>query len=153
MNSTKKGFMMAGSIIAMVVAGIAIIMSLILLSARSIIDTEFVTKVINEMNATNPADPISMTQENIDIIMKLSRILLLVGSLILIALAVIYIVFGVKVIKLAKAGSNKKGPVITLLVFAILGGNLLVVAFMIVSLCLKFKEEKPETPEIEVEAA
>lgn len=152
MNGTKKGFMLAGGILAIIAASSFIILALILLAGRSMVDVDFVTQIINETNLNNP-NQIALTEANINMVMRLTRSMMMIGSLVLIAFAVLNLVFGIKVLKLASAKSNKNASVITLLVVSILSCNMLTAAFMIVSLCLKFKEDMPVTPDIEVEAA
>ena len=140
MAGTKRGFMYAGGILAIIVGAMFVFGALIAFAARSVIDTNFVTRVIEEINrtATTAEEMITASEENIALITKLARNLTLIGGVAMVAFAVVNILFGVKVINLGRASSDKKGCVITLLVFSVLCGNFLTVAFMIVALCLKF---------------
>ncbi len=144
MNKTKKGFMYAGGIIGIVCAVFLIFTALAMLAARSIITVEFVTDTINQATNMTAAEK-TEALAHIDSIVSISKQVCTVMGIFLTGLAVANLVLSIKVNKQASEGSNKRGVTIALLVISIISANLLTAAFMIVSLCLKFKEQPINT--------
>ena len=141
MNKTRKTFMLAGSIVSLVYAGVLILMALILFGTSNMITSEFV----NEIIAQNPSLS-GATEEQIQAIVELMKMMFNVMSFYIIALAIATIPVAIKVMK--NTGNNNKGAIIALLVLSIFTANNITFAFMIVALCLKNKPvEVVEAPE------
>lgn len=141
MNKTRKTFMLAGSIVSLVYAGVLILMALILFGTSNMITTEFV----NEIIAQDPSLS-NIAEEQIQAMVELIKMMFNVMSFYIIALAIATIPVAIKVMK--NTGNNNKGAIIALLVLSIFTANNITFAFMIVALCLKNKPvEVVEAPE------
>ena len=141
MNKTRKNFMLAGSIVSLVYAGVLILMALILFGTSNMITSEFV----NEIIAQDPSLS-DIAEEQIQAMVELIKMMFNVMSFYIIALAVATIPVAIKVMK--NTGNNNKGAIIALLVLSIFTANNITFAFMIVALCLKNKPvEVVEAPE------
>ena len=141
MNKTRKTFMLAGSIVSLVYAGVLILMALILFGTSNMITSEFV----NEIIAQDPSLS-DIAEEQIQAMVELIKMMFNLMSFYIIALAIATIPVAVKVMK--NTGNNNKGAIIALLVLSIFTENIITFAFMIVALCLKNKPvEVVEAPE------
>lgn len=141
MNKTRKTFMLAGSIVSLVYAGVLILMALILFGTSNMITSEFV----NEIIAQDPSLS-NIAEEQIQAMVELIKMMFNVMSFYIIALAIATIPVAIKVMK--NTGNNNKGAIIALLVLSIFTANNITFAFMIVALCLKNKPvEVVEAPE------
>lgn len=143
MNKTRKTFMLAGSIVSLVYAGVLILMALILFGTSNMI--MITSEFVNEIIAQNPSLS-GATEEQIQAIVELMKMMFNVMSFYIIALAIATIPVAIKVMK--NTGNNNKGAIIALLVLSIFTANNITFAFMIVALCLKNKPvEVVEAPE------
>jgi len=155
MNTTKKSFLKAGAIVAIVMAcftlfsGISIALSFNLINEKTIIDT-----ITYELDADYYEDaegnyyieyfededdirPERIEQEDIKTYTKLAKVFVVVASIVVIGVAIAQYIFGVKILKNLKKNISKKGHIITLLVLSILTNTMVTMAFMIVALCIK----------------
>ncbi len=166
MSKTKKGLMLAGAILGIVLASLMILGGVICVGAMNVVDEQFVTKIFDEdpeyvlvpganegeytyvYTPTNGvADPsMDIDNKEVSMIVKISKVTLGVGGIVVLALAVCSLVSSIQVLKSANKGVTKKGPVITLLVFSALLGNLVTMGFMIAVLCMRDKRAEDNEP-------
>ncbi|HJD06222.1 MAG TPA: hypothetical protein IAB72_05090 [Candidatus Onthoplasma faecipullorum] len=146
MNKTRKAFLLAGSIVSFVEAGVLILVGLIVFGMSSMITVE----MVNELLAMDPTMG-ELTEAQVQAMVQLVKLLYTGIAIYVLALSIATIPVAVKVIK--NAENNKKGAIIALLVLSIFTANIITFAFMIVGLCLKNDPveivEKQETVTVE----
>ncbi len=171
MSNTKKGFMKAGAIISIVLAVFFALGALIMFGVKSLLTDESLTALCRDVVVEGfEMDPdykkvtegdtfyfeyvgtdidmkgTKITQEDLDNAIKLVvntvKVVFNIGGVILLVYAVVNMTFGIMVLGDANKGRNRTGNIIALLVFSVLSGNAITMAFMIVSLCLKNKPEE-----------
>lgn len=170
MTNTKKGFLTAGSIIAIVFAGVGLLMSILLFSLGANItekqmvkmytmdetvqyieneeDGSYVLKFFDEETGEEIE---TMTEEEIEIIAKVVKGLLIFAACTEIALDVAILPIAILLLKSTNKKEEKKGLTIALLVMSVLSGDIVTLAFMIVALCLKNKQSEPAYQQITIE--
>ena len=149
MTKTKKGFMLAGGIISIVFGAFIALFGLLMMTAiKGMITLDFVEEVLINSGMAG-----QYTTEELEAVVAIYQALCSLIGFFCICLAVGSIVPAIFVVKNACKGVSPKGSIITTLVFSVLAGNIVTIAFMIVTLCLKDKPaEQPEQPEtIEVQ--
>lgn len=146
MNKTRKSFLLAGSIVSFVEAGVLILVGLIVFGMSSMITVE----MVNELLAMDPTMG-ELTEAQVQAIVQLVKLLYTGIAIYVLALSIATIPVAVKVLK--NTENNKKGAIIALLVLSIFTANIVTFAFMIVGLCLKNNPveivEKQETVTVE----
>lgn len=155
MSGTKKGFLKAGSILGIVVASLLMLASVVVFSSIAMVSEEFILDSYSlEPNYnyyeeadgsywieyTEDGQEITVSDEEIEIVTDLARTTMIVIGAIFLGFAVAMLVMSIIVLKGANREQSKKGAIITLLVLSALIGNVLIMAFMIVALCLKDKK-------------
>lgn len=158
MTATKRGFLRAGGVLALVASVFLALMGFVLVGATATIDEDFIIDTyktedgfayveeaeggyhIEYFEDDDDLLPTIVKDDEIQLIAKLSKVVLAVMSVFIIGLAVAQFIFAILILsKLSKEKSSKK-QIITLLVLSILTGSMLTAAFMIVALCLKDKK-------------
>ncbi len=146
MNKTKKGFLIAGCILAIIASAVMLILALSVKSIDGFLTIETLEQALLE------EDPGAMySQEELVALKGLITGFLNVFAIICGGFAIATLI--VSIILLVKTSKDKfsKGLTITLLVLSIGMSNLTLI-FMIVALCIKDKKENIENqPEIIVE--
>lgn len=138
MNKTKKGFLIAGGILAVIGAALSIILSLVIQS----LDIEAIRELFVEEIA-------EMTPEEAETMLLFIKELIGGVSIFTIAFSVVNLVLGILIIVKTKNETISKGLIITELVFSILGSGTLTMIFMIVALCLKDEPTKPKNSDVD----
>ena len=156
MNKTRKAFIVAGSVIAIIASIFMLFTSAILFVASSIIDEKFVVETYYAMdpNATLVTEQdggyiiyyrdselnmdLTVTDEEVKTIVNVSSTLCLGVSITSLTFATAGVVLSI-ILLVEQKKHSAKGIIIALLVISALSGNLLSTAFMIVALCLKHK--------------
>ncbi len=131
MNNTKKMFMMAGAIISIVYFVVLIYLGFLFFVSSSMMTLDYVRQVV---------DASSYDEEMLQAVLSIAKTLLNMMAIYVLVIAIVSLVFSIKVLKQSSARQNKKANIITLLVFSILSANIITAAFMIVALCLKFEQ-------------
>ena len=146
MNKTRKAFLLAGSIVSFVEAGVLILVGLIVFGMSSMITVE----MVYELLAMDPTMG-ELTEAQVQAMVQLVKLLYTGIAIYVLALSIATIPVAVKVLK--NTENNKKGAIIALLVLSIFTANIVTFAFMIVGLCLKNNPveivEKQETVTVE----
>ena len=158
MNPTKKNFLKAGGIIAIISAVFLIFTGFSCISALSMVDEENILSTItygidyeyfeNEDGSyyieyfedEDDLRPERLEQKDIQDMVKIAKGVLIGFSVLIFAISLVQFIFAVKILKNLKKGISKKSHIITLLVFSILTDTILTAAFMIVALCIKDKK-------------
>lgn len=158
MNQTKKNFLKAGSIIAIVSAVFMLFTGISFVSSVGVVNEELILNTITyetDYQKLENADgsyyieyfededdlrPQRLEQKDIQDIVKIAKVALIVISVVIFAVSIVQFIFGVKILKNLKKEIGKKSHIITLLVFSILTDTILTTAFMIVALCIKDKK-------------
>ncbi len=134
MNNTKKAFMLAGAIISIVYFVVLIYLGFLFFVSSSMMTLDYVRQVV---------DASSYDEEMLQAVLSIAKTLLNMMAIYVLVIAIVSLVFSIKVLKQSSARQNKKANIITLLVVSVLSANIITAAFMIVALCLKF--EQPQT--------
>ena len=132
MNSTKKAFLLAGSILGIVEAASLMLLALSLFFMFGTIDIETVRLILEE-------EAILLSDIELAQIAEISNMLIVVMAAYILGISVSMLVLSIVVLKQRNKGVSRKGCIIALLVISILCANVLTAAFMIVALCLKDK--------------
>ena len=159
MTSTKKGFLRAGGILALIASIFMALMGLIFVGAAAVVSEDFIiemyetevgfTKIeeadggyyIEYFEDDDDLRPTIVKDDEIQLIAKVSKTILAVMAVFIVGLAIAQFIFAILILsKLSKDKSSKK-QIITLLVLSILTCTMLTAAFMIVALCLKDKKQ------------
>lgn len=158
MNQTKKNFLKAGSIIAIVSAVFMLFTGISFVSSVGVVNEELILNTITyetDYQKFENADgsyyieyfededdlrPQRLEQKDIQDIVKIAKVALIVISVVIFAVSIVQFIFGVKILMNLKKEIGKKSHIITLLVFSILTDTILTTAFMIVALCIKDKK-------------
>lgn len=136
MTKTKRGFILAGGIIAIITACILLLFGFIFLEAATIVNYQFVCQLLE-----NFGELVYYTSQEISLIVDTSRVLLYVISALSFGFGIALLILGIKLTKMNN--KTKNGVIVASLVLGCFV-NLIVTAFMIVVLCLK---DKPQTDE------
>lgn len=159
MSTNKKGFIKAGSVLAIVSGAFIIMFSFILLLAGFAIDEQFVIdtyktepgyQYVEEADGgyhieyNDVEDGIllveTVTDDEIQLIVTVSKVMLFTITAFCFGLSVAEIVIASIMLNKLKKNESKKSLIITMLVLSVLVGGILTTAFMIVALCLKDKK-------------
>ena len=158
MNPTKRSFLKAGAILAIISAVFMVFTGVSMFSLANSINEEFVlemykmeyqyTKVpelyggyhIEYFEDEDDLRPTIIEDDEILLTAKIAKGAIIAMSVIIIGIAVVQYIFGTKILKNLKNNLARKKQIITLLVFSILSNSTLTMAFMIVALCIKDKK-------------
>lgn len=135
MNKTKRGLLLAGSIIGIVEAVMCVFLGFSVLAFRGVVDIAFIEEVLVEI------EEVSYTSSDLNELLKLSKIACTVISILLFMYSIALGVISILLLKRTKRGVFAKGLTITMLVLSALISDMLILAFMIASLLIK--DEKP----------
>ena len=160
MTKTKKVFLKAGSILAIVSSIFMALLGFIFIPSAALISEDFIidtytteigyTKYIAEDGSyyieyyEDEEDYAlgikqKVTEEDIELIATVSKTLLIVAAVLCIGFGIAEFVIGLLLLIKTNKDKTSKPLIITLLVFSVLTGSMLILAFMIVALCLKDK--------------
>ncbi len=162
MTSTKKAFLNAGAIVAIILAGICILGGIIVCASSNLV-TEKAIKDVCMLDSkytlfTQTEDPTleegdyyftytsdgkdyKLTKGEIETMAKTTSAVMDVIAWFTIAISVANIVISAFIMRDSAHNKDRKAFIITLLVLSVLMGNLISMAFMIVGLCMKNKPE------------
>ena len=158
MNSTKRSFLKAGAILAIISAVFMVLTGVSMFSIANSINEEFVlemykmeyqyTKVteldggyhIEFFEDEDDLRPTIVEDDEIIMTAKIAKGAVIALSVIIVGIAVVQYIFGNKILRNVKKNIASKKQIITLLVFSILSNSTLTMAFMIVALCIKDKK-------------
>lgn len=139
MNKTKKGLLIAGSIIEIITACMFVGLGILFICATKFVNFDLVKDMLTE-------EGISHTAEDINEILKLSKGLCIAMGIGCIVGAIALGIISIKLLNYTKKNIYSKKLNITLLVLSILISDFLVMAFMIAGLVIK--DEKPSLENI-----
>ncbi len=132
MNKTKKGLLMAGSIIFIIEACMLIGLGILIVSSAGVLDFKLIEEVLIE-------EGISHTASDINELLEFGKVACVAIGIVMILSAIAIGVVSILLLNKTKRNEYSKGLNITLLVFSILIGDMLVMAFMIAGLAIKDK--------------
>ena len=135
MNKTKKGFLIAGGILAIIGAVFAIITGFSIAG----LTIESIREGLLE-------NAMYYTEEEFESYVALVYNLVQIVGYLTIVLSIINLVLGLLILVRTSNETITKKIIITELVFAILGGGMLTMAFMIAALCIKDKPDDTHDP-------
>lgn len=155
MTSTKKGFLKAGSIIAIISAVLTALFSFIFIGVASIIDEELILESYETeigyayyeetdggyyIEYYEDEDDLHVTvvkDEDIKQVVKFTKIVLFGMSIFVLSLSIAQFVMAILILSKMSKDKSSKGQIIALLVLSAISGTIVTAAFMIVALCLK----------------
>ncbi|MBR1988303.1 MAG: hypothetical protein IKA36_04600 [Clostridia bacterium] len=134
MNKTKKGLLMAGSILEIITACLFVGLGILFICATGFVDFDVIKEILTE-------EGISHTENDINDILKYGKIACIIIGILTIIGAIALGAVSINLLNKTKKNIYSKKLNITLLVLSILISDMLVMAFMIA--CLVIKDEKP----------
>lgn len=158
MNPTKRSFLKAGSILAIISAVFMVFTGISMFTLSSSVDEKFILEMyemeyqyvkvpeldggyhIEYFEDEDDLRPTIVEDDEILLTAKIAKGAIIAMSVITIGIAVVQYIFGSKILKDVKKNIASKKHIITLLVFSILSNSTLTMAFMIVALCIKDKK-------------
>ncbi len=155
MRKTKKGMLLAGSIIAIVAALSMLITGFVMLVANNIVDSNFVYDIyVNDPAYTideqldgsfiiydKVTGEVELDSEDIDMVVDIVKTIFVAAGVVLLVLAAADATLGILILVNTCKNKFKKGLTIGLLVCGVFTGSILVIGFMIAALCIKDKVE------------
>ena len=139
--SKKQVFAKVGAIIGIVAAALLMFGGVCAVLASRAFTAEFVMQALAEEGMYG-----QYYTDQLDLILTIAKGLYIVIGLYLVSMGIAQLVLSIKVLKQANANKLTKGSVIVLLVLSALTGNLVVMGFMITTLCLRDKVTVEPTP-------
>ena len=158
MNPTKRSFLKAGAILAIISAVFMVFTGISMFTLSSSVNEKFILEMyemeyqyvkvpeldggyhIEYFEDEDDLRPTIVQDDEIILTAKIAKGAIIVLSVITIGIAVVQYIFGSKILKDVKKNISSKKHIITLLVFSILSNSTLTMAFMIVALCIKDKK-------------
>ena len=158
MNPTKRSFLKAGAILAIISAVFMVFTGISMFTLSSSVDEKFILEMyemeyqyvkvpeldggyhIEYFEDEDDLRPTIVEDDEIIMTAKIAKGAIIAMSVITIGIAVVQYIFGSKILKDVKKNIASKKHIITLLVFSILSNSTLTMAFMIVALCIKDKK-------------
>lgn len=137
MTKTKKTLMVSASVLSIVYASFALILSLILFLSAKVANFDMIKEILLQDTT------VVYTDAEIQAIASLTRIVLTFGAVASLVIGIVTMIFAIKVLKNSSMQKTKLGSVITLLVFSILSCNLISAGLLIAVLCIKDKQINP----------
>ena len=162
MTKTKSGFLKAGSIIAIVAAAFIAMLGLTSIASQKLVSRELVAasafeisiddlEIIDNADGSviykNPANGQKLESEEVDLIVDLTKKVLVAVGVYSIAMSIASFVIAVLNLVKVNQEKSKTGLIVTQLVLSIFTANVLTFAFMIVALCLKDNNNNEESVE------
>jgi len=132
MNSCKKAFLLAGTILGIIEAASMILIAISLFSLIGSMDAETVAIILEE-------EAMFYSNAELVAIADLMNTIFAVMAAYITGMSIAMLVLSIVVLNQRNKGVSKKGTIIALLVISILNGNILTASFMIVALCIKDK--------------
>ncbi len=132
MNKTKKGLLIAGSIIFIIEVCMLIGLGILFISARGFLDSKLIEEILIE-------EEIAYTANDINNILDFGKSASVAIGVVMILSAIAMGAVSILLLNKTKKNIYSKGLNITLLVFSIFIGDMLVMAFMIAGLVIKDK--------------
>lgn len=132
MNKTKKGLLIAGSIIEIVEVCMLIGLGILCICASGFVDFQLIEEILIE-------EGIAYTAKDINTLLDFGKSAFVVIGICIILFAGAMGTISILLLNKAKKNVYSKGLNIALLVFSILIGDMLVMAFMIAGLAIKDK--------------
>ncbi len=160
MTKTKRSFLYAGSILGIIGAAFMLLISAVFFYISPLMSEDFVFDIYwDDVENYTPLDSngdLAETKQDtfsfmdnktgdvyavkdINAVSKLAKTAAITIATFLLAIGAAILIFSILVIRTAVKGSDKKWPIITLLILSAIMGNMLTMAFMIVALCIKNK--------------
>ena len=158
MNPTKRSFLKAGAILAIISAVFMVFTGISMFTLSSSVDEKFILEMyemeyqyvkvpeidggyhIEYFEDEDDLRPTIVEDDEIIMTAKIAKGAIIAMSVITIGIAVVQYIFASKILKDVKKNIASKKHIITLLVFSILSNSTLTMAFMIVALCIKDKK-------------
>jgi len=158
MNPTKRSFLKAGAILAIISAVFMVFTGISIFTLSSSVDEKFILEMyemeyqyvkvpeldggyhIEYFEDEDDLRPTIVQDDEILLTAKIAKGAIIAMSVITIGIAIVQYIFGSKILKDVKKNIASKKHIITLLVFSILSNSTLTMAFMIVALCIKDKK-------------
>ena len=158
MNPTKRSFLKAGAILAIISAVFMVFTGISMFTLSSSVDEKFILEMyemeyqyvkvpeldggyhIEYFEDEDDLRPTIVQDDEILLTAKIAKGAIIAMSVITIGIAIVQYIFGSKILKDVKKNIASKKHIITLLVFSILSNSTLTMAFMIVALCIKDKK-------------
>ncbi len=152
MNSTKKGYIKAATIIIIVTSVISLLLSIFCLSASAMIDEAVLKEsYINDSTYTyyENADGsyfftyieegtiVTIKESEIEFGAKFARGVMIAGGLFILGYSIVKMTLAILVLKSANKNKFKKGMTIALVVLSALNTQILELVFLILALCTK----------------
>jgi len=158
MNPTKRSFLKAGAILAIISAVFMVFTGISIFTLSSSVNEKFILEMyemeyqyvkvpeldggyhIEYFEDEDDLRPTIVQDDEILLTAKIAKGAIIAMSVITIGIAIVQYIFGSKILKDVKKNIASKKHIITLLVFSILSNSTLTMAFMIVALCIKDKK-------------
>jgi len=162
MTSTKKGFLKAGGILA-IIASVSIAlfgMSFFgisnMLNEKLILETyktesgyayfedadgNYYIEYYEDEEDILTGEKMRVTEDEIELAVQFGKAILTVLAIFILGLAIAQFIISILVLNKMSKDKSSKGLIIALLVLSIITGSMLTSAFMIVALCLKDKKQ------------
>ena len=137
MSRTKKGFLYAGTILAIIEAVFILIFGLILAGAPQVVNLQFMKDIIAEAEINY-----EFTDEQLLELIPTIKTALVVSSVAVLGMGTAILVIAIKLLHATRLDVYSRKLNITLLVLAAIVGDILTLGFMITVLCIK---SKPKT--------
>lgn len=157
MNGTKKGLLVAGSILGIVLSVIMIFSSFVLVAANRLVNEELIvntylqdTTIYAEkielengqyvIQYEEEGEILQISKQDIQTMVKISKFIINVLSISLLGFSVAMFVLSILILNNASKGKSKKGLIIALIVVSALSSNLVAMGLLIAALCIKDKK-------------
>lgn len=160
MSSTKRGFVKAGGILAIVASSIALLFSLIVLCISFVINEAFIVEIFKadsdyryvegvggsyyfeliDTTGVESEDEIIIKSEDIELMVTTVKAVVLCSVAYCLGMSIAEMVLAILILNKLNKNEVKKGSIIALLVVSLLTGGIITAGFMIVVLCLKDKK-------------
>ena len=158
MNPTKRSFLKAGAILAIISAVFMVFTGISMFTLSNSVNEKFILEMyemeyqyvkvpeldggyhIEFFEDEDDLRPTIVQDDEIIMTAKIAKGAIIILSVITFGIAVVQYIFGNKILRNVKKNIASKKQIITLLVFSILSNSTLTMAFMIVALCIKDKK-------------
>lgn len=143
MTKTKKGFLYAGTILAIIQAAFILILGLILAGAPQIVNLQFMKDVIAEAEINY-----EFTDEQLLELIPTIKTALVVASVAVLGIGTAILVVAIRLLHSTRLDVYSKKLNITLLVLAAIVGDILTLGLMIVALCIRTKPKTQSNSDV-----
>lgn len=156
MNKTRKGSLIAASIITIVASAFAIFGGLFCFLVGSLFDDNMIKKeYMNDENYTyvengddyyftymEDGEEVKVTEEDIEFITEIVSTILYVAGGISIAVSAAKLTLAIRILIATNREKYAKGSIISLLVLSALNGNIIELVLLVLAMCSKDQETK-----------